>query len=389
MEIRDNNRIKQWVVRYVKGELGEEELKELEAWRKERAEHEELFQNVVSMEKLEDGIRRFVKKTEEDEQAWKRILGRTVYKKRYKRLLLWIRYAAMFALPLLVGGIVYLSWDGTLETKPETLPTRIVPGTAVAELVLPDGSKVLLERETKQVLGEGVENNGDTLNYTEVAAGESQDANEVYHTLRIPRGGEYTLVLADGTTVYLNAESELRYPKQFKGKNRKVYLTGEGYFDVQRNEAQPFIVEVQKVEVKVLGTSFGVRAYAGEEKVLATLVEGRVNVEAEGTQVELKPGQQAGFDRETDRLTVAEVDVEQYVAWKDGRLVFDNRPLAFIMEELGRWYSFEVFYATQETKEIPYSLNIKKHEDIAHVLKFIARTGKVKFEINKNTVIVK
>ena len=207
--------------------------------------------------------------------------------------------------------------------------------------------------------------------------------------MRVPRGGEYTLVLADGTTVYLNAESELRFPKQFKGKSRKVYLEGEGYFDVQRDEKQPFVVEVKQVEVRVLGTSFGIRAYTGEANVLTTLVRGRVNVEAGGKQVELSPGQQADFNRGNDRLTVTEVDVEQYVSWKDGRLVFDNKPLEFILEELGRWYSFDVFYTNKELKGIPYSLNIKKHEDIAHVLKFIERTGKVKFEINKNTIIVK
>ena len=111
---------------------------------------------------------------------------------------------------------------------------RIVPGVSIAELVLPDGTKVMLDREMDRALEEGVRNSGDTLNYTEVASGRVQDSCEIYHTLRVPRGGEYTLVLADGTTVYLNAESELRFPKQFRGKNRKVYLTGEGYFDVQR-----------------------------------------------------------------------------------------------------------------------------------------------------------
>ena len=207
--------------------------------------------------------------------------------------------------------------------------------------------------------------------------------------LRIPRGGEYTLVLADGTTVYLNAESELRYPVKFSGERRKVYLRGEAYFDVVRDEQKPFTVEARGVEVLVLGTSFGVRAYEGEENVLTTLVQGRVDVSAEGQRVKLIPGQQADFNRESERLTVAEVDVELYVGWKDGRLVFDNQPLSVILDELGRWYSFDVTYANEELKRIPYSVNIKKHEDIAHVLKFIERTGKVKFEINENKIVVK
>ena len=389
MEIQNNDRIKQMVVRYVKGELSEEEMDELKRWRDERAEHEELFRNVVSKEELERGIRRFVKTSEQQELEWNRILNRTVRKKRHSRKMSWMRYAALFVLPLLVGGIVYFSWDTTWETGPVVTSPRIVPGVSMAELVLPDGTKVWLDREANRALEEGVKNSGDTLNYTEVVASGIQDSSEIYHTLRVPRGGEYTLVLADGTTVYLNAESELRFPKQFKGQSRKVYLEGEGYFDVQRDEKQSFVVEVKQVEVRVLGTSFGIRAYMGEENVLTTLVRGRVNVEAGGKQVELSPGQQADFNRGNDRLTVTEVDVEQYVSWKDGRLVFDNKPLEFILEELGRWYSFDVFYTNKELKGIPYSLNIKKHEDIAHVLKFIERTGKVKFEINKNTIIVK
>ena len=118
----------------------------------------------------------------------------------------------------------YYTGTGPVVTSP-----RIVPGVSMAELVLPDGTKVWLDREANRALEEGVKNSGDTLNYTEVVASGIQDSSEIYHTLRVPRGGEYTLVLADGTTVYLNAESELRFPKQFKGKSRKVYLDGEGY----------------------------------------------------------------------------------------------------------------------------------------------------------------
>ena len=166
-------------------------------------------------------------------------------------------------------------------------------------------------------------------------------------------------------------------------------MQGEAYFDVARDERKPFTVEAQGMEVLVLGTSFGVRAYGSEENVLATLVQGRVDILVDGQRAELVPGQQADFNRKSDRLTVAEVDVELYVGWKDGRLVFDNQPLSVILNELGRWYSFDVVYTNKELKRIPYSLNIKKHEDIAHVLKFIERTGKVKFEINKNMIIVK
>lgn len=388
MQIRDDDRIKQLILNHVKGELNDAGERELREWRETSEEHEEMFQRLVSMRRLEEGFRRFVKSPEAEDRAWERILNRTTREGRRVRKLSWLRYAAMFALPLLIGGMIYFALNREDKKVQPAVVAEIIPGKAKAELVLPGGDKILLTDGTSRTVRNGVSNTGDTLRYEETKGGHSGE-EEVYHLLRVPRGGEYTLVLADGTTVYLNAESELRYPVKFSDERRKVYLQGEAYFDVARDERKPFAVEAQGVEVLVLGTSFGVRAYGNEENVLTTLVRGRVDISVDGQRAELEPGQQADFNRKSDRLTVAEVDVELYVGWKDGRLVFDNQPLSVILNELGRWYSFDVVYTNEELKRIPYSLNIKKHEDIAHVLKFIERTGKVKFEINKNMIIVK
>ena len=168
-----------------------------------------------------------------------------------------------------------------------------------------------------------------------------------------------------------------------------MILVGEAYFDVYHNEQQPFLVEAGGMEVRVLGTSFGVRAYPEEENVLTTLVQGKVNVEADGRVVRLQPGEQADYDKADKLLTTAKVDVNLFVGWKDGRLIFDNAPLEVILAELGRWYSFDVFYANENLKQIPYSLNVRKDEHISGVLKLIERTRKVKFEINNQTIIVK
>lgn len=388
MQTRNDDKIKQLIPRYVKGELDEPGERELRAWRDKSEEHEEMFRRLVSAKRLEEGFRRFVKTPEAEERAWNRILNRTTRKGRHIRKWSWIRYAAMFVLPLAIVGVLYFLLSDSPREEVTLAEVQILPGKAKAELVLPGGDKVLLSDGTMQTVREGVSNKGDTLRYEELGT-ERSGTPEEYHVLRVPRGGEYTLVLADGTTVYLNAESELKYPVRFSGKSRKVYLKGEAYFDVERNEEMPFTVEAQGVQVLVLGTSFGVRAYEGEENILTTLVRGKVDVSADGQRAGLIPGQQADFNKKDDRLTVAEVDVELYVGWKDGRLVFDNQPLSVILNELGRWYSFDVVYTNNSLKQIPYSLNIKKHEDIAHVLKFIERTGKVKFEMNKNTIIVK
>ncbi len=151
----------------------------------------------------------------------------------------------------------------------------------------------------------------------------------------MPRGGEYTLVLADGSKVFLNAESSLKYPVLFSGDLRKVKLEGEAYFEVKRNPEKPFVVDIGGMQVNVLGTTFGIRAYADEREIRTTLVSGRVNVSAGKQVYELKPSEQAVFDKQTEAVKVAAVDTELFVGWKDGRLVFDNCSLERIFERLG------------------------------------------------------
>lgn len=236
-----------------------------------------------------------------------------------------------------------------------------------------------------QIQGGHWEVRSDSLKYCE----EGVKGGEEYHTLKVPRGGEYTLVLADGSKVFLNAESSLKYPVLFSGDLRKVKLEGEAYFEVKRNPEKPFVVDIGGMQVNVLGTTFGIRAYADEREIRTTLVSGRVNVSAGKQVYELKPSEQAVFDKQTEAVKVAAVDTELFVGWKDGRLVFDNCSLERILKDLGRWYSFEVFYATSAAKEIPFSLNIRKHEKFAQVLELMQSTGKIQFEINKNTVIVR
>ena len=225
----------------------------------------------------------------------------------------------------------------------------------------------------------------DVLTYTE---GHMHSVVE-YHTMKIPRGGEYVLVLSDGTTVYLNAESELTYPVKFSENDRRVFLKGEAYFDVQRDTSKPFVVEANSLEIRVLGTEFGVRAYQDEGSIRTTLKKGMVSVENEENKVVLTPGMQASFNKETAKMDVREVNVDLFLAWKDGRLVFDNCSLENILEDLGKWYDFNIRYAREDARLIPFSLNIKKHNAFAEVLQLLEETGCVEFNIEDNVVIVK
>ena len=388
MDAREYDRIKELLTRHARGELDEAGERELRAWRESDPEHEEMFGRLMSTRNMEEGIRRFVKSPEEEERTWGRILDRTIRRRGRSRRLAWVRYAAAVLVLAGAGVAAWLAADRPEEPSGTVTVAQIEPGKARAELILPEGRRVLLDEAAPDTVAGGLSRQGDTLSYqgTERMPEEKAAAT---HVLRIPRGGEYTVVLSDGTMVYLNAETELRYPVRFTGGERRVALKGEAYFDVVRDEARAFVVETEDMDVRVLGTSFGVRVYEGEEQALATLVEGRVMVDAGEGETELNPGQQAVFDKEGKNLAVREVDVEQFVGWKDGRLIFDNKPLSFILDELGRWYSFEVFYTSERLKEIRFSLNIEKHKDISQVLKFVERTGKVRFDVNGDTIVVK
>lgn len=389
MNEREYERIKELLTRYGRGELDEAGERELAAWRESDAEHEEMFGRLMSARNMEEGIRRFVKSPEEDARTWERILDRTLRRSRRARRLAWIRYAA--AVVLVIGAGSAMWWlSGRTERRTEpVVVARIEPGKARAELILPEGRRVLLDETAPDTVAGRLSRRGDTLSYASAAQEPAGLAVET-HALRIPRGGEYTLVLADGTTVYLNAETELRYPARFTGGERRVELTGEAYFDVATDEGRPFVVETEEVAVRVYGTEFNVTAYEGEV-VRTTLVEGKVGMRGKKgeEEVRLSPGQMGEYDAQKGKIEVREVDTYVYTAWKNGKFVFDEEPVEEIMERLARWYDLEVFYANEEVKRQIFSGVITRFTDVQEVLYLIECTATVHFEVKGKVVIVK
>ena len=374
---------------HVQGMTDNAQEKELNEWRSVSPRHEELFQRMLSSEHVEKSISRFVKTEEEEERGWRQ-LQQKARSGRSVRKIKWFPYAAAIVLILSVGGVFYFSGD---KEQTEILPIAKnevqVPGSR-AVLILPDGRKVDLENE---VLRSDLAQSDSlllvsarSLKYRDI---DSPDTTEIFHTLEIPRGGEYLLTLSDGTMIYLNSESTLSFPVKFQGKERKVYLTGEAYFKVAKNTEHPFVVTAGELEVLVTGTTFGVRAYKDEKDIQTTLESGQVTVRVEGKSVKLFPNKQVLFNKSTIGLEVRDVDVDLYLAWVDGRLVYDNCPLEKILTDLGRWYNIDVFYSRDELRSYQFSLNMKKHEEFTQVLELIGKTGEVKFEIKDNTVIVK
>ena len=374
---------------HIQGMTDNAQEKELDEWRSVSPRHEELFQRMLSSEHVEKSISCFVKTEEEEERGWRQ-LQQKARSGRSVRKIKWFPYAAAIVLILSVGGVFYFSGD---KEQTEILPIAKnevqVPGSR-AVLILPDGRKVDLENE---VLRSDLAQSDSlllvsarSLKYRDI---DSPDTTEIFHTLEIPRGGEYLLALSDGTMIYLNSESTLSFPVKFQGKERKVYLTGEAYFKVAKNTEHPFVVTAGELEVLVTGTTFGVRAYKDEKDIQTTLESGRVTVRVEGKSVKLVPNKQVLFNKSTMGLEVRDVDVDLYLAWADGRLVYDNCPLEKILTDLGRWYNIDVFYSRDELRSYQFSLNMKKHEEFTQVLELIGKTGEVQFEIKDNTVIVK
>ena len=364
--------------------LDEEEARRLEQWLAESPRHaaewERLRQEVApggrSVELQREGARLVERRWREFRQ---RVMG--------GRQRLWIqaiRYAAIVLVPL--AAAAYL-WTMFHPAEPATeAETPIVPGTFRAQLTLDDGRTVALDSAAFRSIGQlpeaTVEVADRVLTYTR--SDHATPAEVKYNTLEIPRGGEYALQLADGSRVWLNAETRLRYPVAFAGTERRVELTGEAYFEVSKDATRPFIVRANGVDVRVLGTSFNVAAYGAE--VVTTLVEGRVAVEAGSERVTLEPDRQAVWDGE--RMEVRQVDASNYGLWRKGIFYFEDRRLEEILDALARWYGVEVFYVNPETKDMRFTVEIKRYENIDAILRRIAQTERVHFGVSGRTVTV-
>ncbi|AXY78420.1 FecR family protein [Paraflavitalea soli] len=315
----------------------------------------------------------------------------------------WWRSAVAAAILLFacIGGYLWLTHQPTTQlsgSKQLPLNDTIVPGGNKAELTLADGSKLLLDSTQKGTLTKQGDARVINLNTAVLAydAGKATGQEVVYNTLATPRGGQYQLLLADGTKVWLNASSSIRFPVAFTGKERNVYITGEAYFEVAKNAAMPFKVHFPSATggptdagkegiVEVLGTHFNIMAYEDERSVNTTLLEGSVSV-SKGTQYKiLKPGQE-GKITQTGDIRTGIADVEAVMAWKNGLFQFNSLDIERIMRQVARWYDVEVVYAGN----IPtghFSGIVNRNNNITQVLK-IMQAGNVNFKIAGRKVIV-
>ncbi len=281
--------------------------------------------------------------------------------------------------------------------EPAHLINDLPPGTNNAVLVLADGSRILLDSSANDDLarqGNTTISKKDGRVQYDASNSPLTIDHSPYNTLTTARGNQYQLLLPDGSKVWLNAESSVRFPVAFQGKERRVEVTGEVFFDVVHNSKMPFSVLANGVEVQDLGTQFNVNAYSNEEGVKTTVVEGKVNVvKRETANVKrqsaiVTPGQQAQVNDRGAINVVKDVDVDAAVAWKNGQFIFAGNNIQSVMRQLERWYDIEVSYAPNVSKE-EYIGTITRFSNISAVLNMLERTGTVRFEIKGRKVLVK
>ncbi|WP_065220311.1 MULTISPECIES: FecR family protein [Butyricimonas] len=311
---------------------------------------------------------------------FKRLRGRN----KRRRLRLYVMLGTSAAVCVLAINFIFSfmsSWQN--EHVSFATSTDIFPAGNEVRLLLGNGDTVSVSNEKKVLEDKGgaqikFENGG--LAY--IAKEKSEEM--VYNELLVPIGGECYLILEDSSKVWVNADSRLKYPTHFTGDERRIELEGEAYFEVKPGN-KPFIVQTSMGDVKVLGTSFGVRVYK-QEDMLTTLVSGRVLYRGRDS-VQLVPGEQAVASL-SGRIGKRVVDVDEYVGWKNGMYVFDHRPLEEIIRDLERWYGVTITFVHPELKRLPFTGYVKRHDKINIFLKLLESTGELKYKIEGKNILL-
>lgn len=375
--------IQHLIIRYLDGSASENEILILQKWLEESEQNFSLFDQ-FRQDWLSIG---YLQRYQMDE-AWEKVERHLLRRITGKRIHLWRQIMGYTAAIVFTFSIGYYSVKYYQQQHKQQIAVNenIEPGSKKAILVLSSDEKVVLDDYSDETLFEGnetVKREGNTLVYDER---QNNEVKEEYNRLITPRGGEYSVILADGTKVWLNAESELKYPLHFKGKERQVYLKGEAYFAVTKRANQPFVVYSDETSVTVLGTEFNVRNYKDEE-IATTLVKGVVKVTHEnGDEFRLAPGQQAIVHK--DGVEVKEVEAMYYTAWKDGYFIYENRSLDDILKELSRWYDFTYFYQNAALKNQTLTAKLRKFDRVEQIFEILSGTGHFGFITKGKTVTV-
>ena len=379
-----NEEIYRWVAAWIKGELTPEDEAELACWLKQDPKNQEWFDTFTTRENLKGALSLYASfhtaKRWEELERYCRITNRRKIHPGY-----W-RYVAAVVILFIIGGIGFLYF--VPDTRKEMTLAAVGPKEfhQQAVLVLENGKELVLNgiKDTCLSLGQGERlwiNDQGRLAYHQDSL--QQETPEEWHILRIPRGGEYTLVLEDGSRVWLNSASELRYPVRFTGKNRQVTLEGEAYFEIAENKKSPFQVLADNVKIQVTGTCFNVKAYASDKVIKTTLDEGSINighVQSRRPMQQMLPGQTAVYEK---RSNVIKIKTDRYhddaSSWKSNRLIFRNASLKEVLTTLSRHFDIEITVKNEKIASFTYDF-VCKGNDLNYVLEVMQSITPVSFK---------
>jgi len=373
------------IIKKLNKKLTPEEEIAFSKWYNESTIHRNFFNSVKTNYKVNlDDI--------DVEKAWLKIQNKLNKPKKNK--VYWKYAAAIIVVGL--GTVIYLLKDNFLSSPlndpsvPVIVNNPILPGTDKATLTLEDGTVVQLDKNNP-IQTHNAESNGEKIVYQKQT---NEPSKIVYNFLTIPRGGQFYIVLSDGTKVWLNSESQLKYPVAFnKGMTREVELIyGEAYFDVtpsSENNGAKFKVINKSQEIEVLGTEFNLKAYPDDEAVYTTLVEGKVLVDNKVSVQRLLPSQQSILDKNNKDIKVTKVDVNRVVSWKNGIFSFRNETLKDIMKVISRWYDVNIVFENKDLETVKFKGILDKNQSIEEVLSIINSSSLDGYNIEGKTITLR
>ncbi len=362
----------------------------LKKWISESSQNKQEYKNIMHAFLIAKDID--ILKKINKEKAWSQIDEKTEIK-RSKLLSLnrKLKYAAAILIPVLFGSILFYYMQFNKKTaEPDTFAQleAIRPGTNKAFLTLSNGKTITLNNDlqSKVLLKNNLLEIKDSINtivYKNTAPNNIPQNNKV----TVPIGGEYKVILSDGTAVWLNSDTKFEFPVEFIGEQRNVVLEGEAYFEVAKNESKPFIVKTNGIEIKVLGTSFNVSAYKDDHSITTTLLEGKVRIISSSEEIDMEPGYQSEF--KNNKLKLKKVDAEMYAQWKDGIFRFKNIRLEDLTKKLSRWYDVNFQFENNKLKNSLFNGAAKKDKPLSIILKILEVTNHISYEVHNDTISIK
>ena len=364
--------------------ISEEDRHVLEEWKRENGRNERFEEELQDLKEFSMGL-----KGRRDNRGVFEQIEKIVKKQREKFLL--VRWSVVAAgIVLLLGFASYFMLSsGEREVETLRLANNVKVGTSKAELVLPRGQVIQLDSSSRDILFSGDQVKASSAKNTLVYAVGIDSEIVEFHTIRVPFGAEFNLQLSDNTRVYLNAGSSLRYPVKFTGEIREVFLTGEGYFEVTKQNGKQFTVKTHEYDVVVKGTKFNVSAYSDDSYITTTLLEGAVELNYKEDQIRMSPGESISLDLVTRQLKGKKVNARQAMAWAEDRIEYDDITLGEMVKKLSRQYDVHIQLESEKLGDMKFRVSLRNKETIVDVMDALKEIIPIKVEYKEKDIYIR